>query len=178
MLRQPQADPARQATVSVLVDDDARYVDAPPEALELFGVSLEELRQRRIGDFAPQGLGPIHRALFLWVARQGDDFGGGRSTVVRPDGGSTTVECTAIEPVGDGYRVDLRPVAEPSSGPHTDAIASVLDAWRRAERLMAAGNASDPDYDLARRAADALRDVYQAVAVGKSAATNGDSWDA
>lgn len=178
MLRQPEADPAPPATVSVLVDGDGRYLDAPPDALALFGVSLEELRQRRVGDFAPQGLGPIHRALFLWVARQGDDFGGGTSTIVTPDGRSTAVECTAIEPEGNGFRVDLRVCAEGWNGPHTDAIASVLDAWRRAERLMAAGNASDPDYDLARRAADALRDVYQAVAVGKSASSNGDSRDA
>jgi hypothetical protein len=47
----------------------------------------------------------------------------------------------------------------------------VLEAWRKAERKIAAGD-WQPDYEIARNAAAALSDVYQAVASAKSAATD------
>ncbi len=154
----------------VEVDDEGRYIDAPPEALAVFGVTLDELRRRRVGDFAPSGLGPIHRALFLWVARQGEDFGGGRSTIVSPDGRATPVECTRIERRGDRYRISLTIGTAKSDAPHTDAIAAVLEAWRQAERQIAAGESS-PEYELAKSAAEALREVYQTVAKEKAGTT-------
>jgi hypothetical protein len=161
----------RAVTTSVEVDREGRYLDAPAEALDLFGVSLDELRAHRVGDFARPGLGPIHRALFLWVVRSGRDFGGGESTVVSADGVETPVECTSIQPVGDRYRVNLTVLSGEPRSVQTRAIASVLDAWREAEREIAQG-ASDPDYDLARDAANALSDVYQAVAAKKAVATD------
>jgi PAS domain-containing protein len=41
----------------VVIDDAGCYVDANPPALELLGVSLEELRRSRAGDFTPPAFG-------------------------------------------------------------------------------------------------------------------------
>ena len=143
-------------------DEDGRYVDAPPEALAVYGVTLEELRQHRIGDFAPEGLGPIHRALYRWVTTRGRDFGGGGSSIVAPDGRSTPVDCTSITKVGDRYRIAFT-VGDPDAPPpHRNAVASILDAWREAERDLEQGPAH-ADFELARTVAASLRGMYQTV---------------
>ena len=157
------------ASTWVEVDEQGRYLDASDDALAIFGVSLDELRLRRVGDFAPRGLGSIHRALFLWVARQGNDFGGGSSTIVRPDGRSACIQVTSIERRADRYRLTLAAGTGAATAPHTAAIAPVLEAWRLAERQVAVGE-EGPDRELAKHAAEALRDVYQVVATEKSAA--------
>lgn len=41
----------------VVIDDAGCYVDANPPALEILGVSLEELRRSRAGDFTPPAFG-------------------------------------------------------------------------------------------------------------------------
>ncbi len=153
------------------VDDEGRYVDAPPEALEIFGTTLDELRRHRVGDFAREGFGSIHRALFLVVIRSGRDFGGGESTLVTPDGRETAIKCPSIEKVGDRWRVHLTVLSTEPGAVQTHALASVLEAWREAERHVAQGDWL-PDYDLARAAADALADIYQRVAAKKAAVTN------
>jgi hypothetical protein len=148
----------------VEADHEGQYVDAPPEALAVYGVTLEELRRHRIGDFAPDGLGPIHRALYRWVTTRGRDFGGGASSVVAPDGRTTPVDCTSITKVGDRdrYRIAFT-VGDPDAPPpHRSAVASILDAWREAERDLDQGPAH-ADFDLARTVAASLRDMYQTV---------------
>lgn len=157
------------AQAFVEVDADGRYVEADDEALVVYGVDLEELRQRRIGDFAVAGLGPIHRALFLWVARNGHDFGGGDSTVVSPDGRQTPIRCTSIRRCGDRFRIEFTVVAGDAVPPHSHALAAVLDAWRAAERDIESTD-SDPDYSLARTVAASLRGIYQFVVDEKTAA--------
>lgn len=155
-------------TTWVDVDEQGRYVDAGLEALEAFGVPLDELRRRRVGDFAPHGLGPIHRALFLWLVRHGRDFGGGESTIAGADGRMTPIRCTSIDRIGDRYRLALTIESGEPVPPHSHALASVLDAWREAERDLS-GGPSDPDYDLARTVAASLRDIYQFVVSEKTA---------
>jgi PAS domain-containing protein len=153
----------------VEVDPSGCYLDAGPEALEAFGVTRDELRRHRVGDFAPAGLGPIHLALFLWVVRQGNDFGGGSSTIVGKDGRVTRVRCTAIEPAGEQWVVRLTPEQGDAVPPSTDAVAAVLDAWRRAERDIEAHAREEPAFALAMEAARSLRGVYQFVVREKTA---------
>jgi len=159
------------ATEAILkADAEGRYLEANGAALDLFGVDLTELRRHRVGDFAPSGLGPIHHALFRWVAQTGHDFGGGTSTIARPDGTSVRVDCPSIEPHGETFRIRLERTDGISVPPHSDAVASVLDAWREAEREIAAAGRTEPEYDLARQAASSLRDIYQFVVREKEAA--------
>lgn len=163
--------PETGGTTYVEVDDDGRYLDAHPDALELFGVSLDELRRHRVGDFARPGFGPIHWALFLFVVRSGRDFGGGESTLVTADGRETAVACPSIEKLGDRYRVHLTVLSKEPGEVQTRALASVLDAWREAERHLAKGDWL-PDYDAAEAAAKALADVYKRVSATKGTVTN------
>ena len=154
----------------VEADADGRYVGANDVALELFGVDADELRRHRVGDFAPEGLGPIHLALFRWVAHTGHDFGGGTSTIVRPDGTAVRVDCPSIRPHGDRFLIHLEAQSAESVPPHSDAVASVLDAWREAEREIVAAGRTEPEYAVARKAAESLRDIYQFVVREKQAA--------
>jgi PAS domain S-box-containing protein len=154
----------------VEVDADGRYLDGNEEALALFGVNRDELRGRCVGDFAPEGLEAIHHALFRWVAQTGHDFGGGTSTLVRPDGTAVCVDCTSIEPQGGRFVMRLEAQGTESVPPHSDTVASVLDAWREAEREIAAAGRTEPEYAVARKAAESLRDIYQFVARKKEAA--------
>jgi PAS domain S-box-containing protein len=154
----------------VEADADGRYLDGNDAALELFGLSRDDLRRRCVGDFAPEGLAAIHLALFRWVVRTGHDFGGGTSTIVRPDGTSVRVDCTSIEPRGDTFRLHLEPQGTESVPPHSDTVASVLDAWREAEREIGASGRTEPEYAVARKAAETLRDIYQYVVREKEAA--------
>jgi PAS domain-containing protein len=154
----------------VVADADGRYVDANEEALELFGVTRDELRRHRVGDFAPEGLQAIHHALFRWVAHTGNDYGGGTSTVVRADGTALRVDCPSIEPHGECFRIRLEAQGTESVPPHSDAVASVLDAWRKAEREIVEAGRTEPEYAVARKAAESLRDIYQFVFREKEAA--------
>jgi hypothetical protein len=156
----------------VEVDEQGRYLDASADALAVFDVSRDELRRHRVGDFAPPGLGPIHRALFLWVARGGEDFGGGQSTIVSRRGIATPVECRVINLGDNRYRVDLTIGSHERGSVQSNGVSSVLEAWRRAERQIAKGE-RDPDYDLATAAAEALREVYQGVVARKAGTSEG-----
>ena len=147
-------------TACVEVDEDGSYLDASPEALEAYGVTLQELRSHRVGDFAPEGLGPIHRALFRWVAVTGHDFGGGSGTIIAPDGRATAVECTSIKGVNGRYRIEMTIIGPDSPPTRGRAVASILDAWRTAERELENGP-SHEDFDLARTVAASLRTMYQ-----------------
>lgn len=155
------------ATAYVEMDDQGRYLNASREALEVYGVSLEELRRHRVGDFSASGLGAVQRLLFLWLIRQGRDFGGGEGTVVSPDGRQTHIRCTSVRRVGDRFRVTFRTVSEDAVPPHSDNIPAVLDAWREAEREVAAAE-SDQERELAATASASLRDIYHYLAERKA----------
>lgn len=157
----------------VELDADGRYVDADEAALRAYGLSADQLREHTVGDFAPPGLGRIHRALFLWIVKSGRDFGGGESTIMSADGRPTPIRCSSVRKVGDRYRVSFELASGESVPPHSDALAGVLDAWRQAERDLADGR-SDLSDDVARTVASSLRDIYQYVVREKTAAATGD----
>lgn len=160
-------------TTWVELDAEGRYVDADGAALEAYGLSADELREHSVGDFAPPGLGRIHRALFLWIVKSGRDFGGGESTIMSVDGQPTPIRCSSVRKIGDRYRVSFEIASGESVPPHSDALAGVLEAWRQAERDLADGG-SDLTDDVARTVASSLRDIYQYVAREKAAATTAD----
>ena len=150
------------ASAFVEMDEQGRYLDASAEALAVYGVSLETLRNHRVGDFSGSGLGAVHRALFLWLARRNHDFGGGDGTVVSPDGRQTHIRCTSVRRVGDRFQMTFRTVPGAGVPPHSQNIPAVLDAWREAERDLAAAS-SDTDRKLAGQVSASLRDIYHYV---------------
>ena len=146
------------AVGTIELDRVGRYLDANPHALALFGVTLDELRRHRIGDFAGPGLRHLPRALFLWLARSGFDPGAGESTILAPDGRETRVRCTSIRRVADRIHVDFAAVPGPPCAPVGDR-ATILKAWRAAERSLE-GAPSDDERRVAEAAFSCLRQTY------------------
>ena len=146
---------------TVLVADKfGRYVDATEDALALYGVTLEELRALEVGAFS----GPYAElALTIWrrLARTGAPMPTGESTVYRPDGSRIRVRYVRIEPRPDEtYEMQVVPSDVPATSdppPIADNPTKVLEAWRAAERDVAAGN-----LDGAATSAEGLRRLYQA----------------
>jgi PAS domain S-box-containing protein len=67
----------------IVIDDAGCYLDANPAALELLGVSLDELRRSKAGDFAPPNMG----AEAPWILQLLRDTGELHSTsILRPRG--------------------------------------------------------------------------------------------
>jgi len=153
----------------VEVDDDGWYVGASPDALRVYGVSLEELLRHRVGDFATSGVGLLQPAIFRWVVARGAGFAGGWTTLLSSDGRVTPVVYTGVERTIDRWRVSFRTRrCEPGVG-SADMIAAVLEVWREAERDIARGP-EDPAHEPARAAVAFLRDMYQALVAERTAA--------
>jgi PAS domain S-box-containing protein len=95
----------------LIADDSGRYVDGNSAALTLFGVSLSELRRRRVVDFArPERRGEVERdwALFLAEGSQAGQF-----ELRRPDGQLRTLQFTARASIVPGRHLyTLRDVTE------------------------------------------------------------------
>jgi hypothetical protein len=89
---------------------------------------------------------------------------------VRHDGTAVRVDCPSIERCGDRFVIRLVAQGAESVPPHSDAVAAVLEAWRGAEREIAAAGRTEPEYAVARKAADSLRDIYHFVVREKEAA--------
>jgi hypothetical protein len=157
---------------SVTLDGLGRYLDGDATALEIYGVSLDELRAHRVGDFSAAGLAQVHRALFLWLAHGEHDFGGGQGTIVTPAGRRVRIECRSLTRVGDAFRMEFRALDGELVQPHSEDLAAVLDAWRTADREARLGRASTGAESgrsaLAGEVASALRGVYHYVFERKS----------
>jgi PAS domain S-box-containing protein len=93
----------RTATPMLLTDDERRYRDANPAAVDLLGISRDEILARRIDDFAP----PEARA---GLDEQWRDFiaegeQSGRFVLLRPDGRTVEVDYSATAHILDGLHL-------------------------------------------------------------------------
>lgn len=89
----------------LVADDDARYVDANPAALEFFGLSREELCTRRVVDFAPPAAEAEFDAvwsLFLHEGKQRGDY-----QLQMPDGRICDIEFSATANVLPGCHLSI-----------------------------------------------------------------------
>jgi PAS domain S-box-containing protein len=95
----------------VIADDEALYQDANQAALDLFGVTREELLRKRVFDFSPGGNPDLFRQswkLFLSEGRQQGEF-----PIARPDGQLRMVEYNARAHILPGRHLSiLRDVTE------------------------------------------------------------------
>ena len=93
----------------LLADDEGRYVDANAAAVELFGVSREEILDASVADFAPPGF-DVEEAWSTFL-EQGEMRG--EYELHLPDGEVRTVEYTARADVVPGVHLSaLRDVTE------------------------------------------------------------------
>ena len=129
----------------MLLEADGRAVDASPAALELLGVTLEQLQAMPPGAFSPKAPDPAEAAAFrsAWEA-SGSPGLFGESTIVRADGTQARVRF-AITPASRrqvhrgpaaGALQNVACALEPGSAEHVAAEAEI-DAFReRYQRLF------------------------------------------
>ena len=101
----------------VVIDDAGCYVDANPPALELLGVSLDELRRSKAGDFTP----PTFGAEIPWILQLLRDTGELHSTAILRPHGNGSDEAVEFHFVKDGagpgrHVSTMRPVPPEASG--------------------------------------------------------------
>jgi len=167
----------------LVADREGRYLDADASALELLGMTLDELRSMRVGDLS----GP-HRemAATVWrrLAATGQNMSSGEGTLYLPSGAQVRVRYLRIAVLPSGaYELDIEPIEGAVAGNEQDAAArppisdrpsTILREWRVAEREMAAAGADGPGAlaapDDATDAADKLRRLYQDSVAGRTKA--------
>jgi len=107
---------AEPTAARVVIDDAGCYVDATPAALELFGVSLEELRRSKAGDFTP----PVFGAEAPWMMQLLRDTGELHSTSMlrsRTGAPDAAVEFHFVkDAAGPGRHVSTLRLVTPETG--------------------------------------------------------------
>jgi PAS domain-containing protein len=149
-----------------VADRQGRYVDADEAALALLGLTLEELRTMRIGDFS----GPhaeMSRTVWRRLAATGEDMSSGEGTLYLPNGSEVRVRYVSIKALPNGdYGLELEQLDATTNRPPTaDRAGSILREWRVAEREAQAAASGGPGAMAApeesSHAADKLRRLYQ-----------------
>lgn len=149
-----------QATV--LVDPVGQFLDASPAALELFGVSLSELRSLPPGVLSVQPVDPEVQSagLAAWEAA-GAREAVGEGTLRRPDGALMRVRF-AIVALGDGFRLAIEPAPGAVDAPtRAFTIGRVLTEWRDAERRLEALEPESAEWRAAQTEIAGWRSRYQ-----------------
>lgn len=147
------------AAAAVVIGMDARYLDASPEALVIYGVTVEEFRTRSVGDFSPEFREVVRGAWAEWCSTDAWPRVVTGASIRRPDGTVAVAHATFRRVADDAIEGRLE-LLDPGS-PAARSTQRILDEWRHVEdRIRAAG-----EHDMATlgvRAA-ALRDEYQRV---------------
>jgi PAS domain-containing protein len=152
----------------IVADRQGRYVDGDDAALELLGLTLEELRSMRVGDFS----GPhAEMAATIWrrLAATGENMSSGEGTLYLRNGAEVRVRYLRIAAMANGdYELILEPIGSEHADrpPVSDRPVTILREWRVAEREAEAAAASSGPGTMgapedATDAADKLRRLYQ-----------------
>jgi PAS domain-containing protein len=146
----------------IMVDAAGAYLDANAFALELLGVSLDELRSSAPGRFAVQAIDDAEQS----ALRAQWETGGARPLVGtagmrRPDGALIRV-AYAIEAVDGGFRARLWQIeGTPEDPPSYFTVGDVLREWRAAERNLAELKRGTPAWARTLDEIELLRGKYQ-----------------
>jgi PAS domain-containing protein len=143
----------------LVVTMEGAYVDADETALELLGLTIDELRTHRIGDFA----GPhadVARAVWHRYASARRPLPTGEASIHPPGRPAVRVRYDAVAPQEDGrYILDFMVLAVGDGPPVVDDLHAVLEEWRASERDAAERRAGG-DGQGTEAEADGLRRLY------------------
>lgn len=149
----------------MILNADGTTADANREALEMLGVTHDELVALPAGAFSPEPPDPAGDAAFReeWQ-RQGTPDIGGEATLRRLDGSSVRVKF-GITPIEEGRFVAvLEPVAAPTDAPQIVYTAGqVLTEWRAAERRLQEIPEGTAEWRAIHADIDRFRSHYQAI---------------
>ena len=153
-----------------VVDLDAsgrRYLAANAAALEILGVTLEELLASDPDRFAVETPDPEAQSELeaQWEHDGRDPIVGG-APLRRADGRIIRVTYS-IEATETGFRARISPVDAPADAPTTMyTVGDVLRQWREAERRLATLVPSTPEWTDVEAEMNLLRDRYQQLFAG------------
>ena len=164
----------------LVADRQGRYVDGDDAALELLGLTLEELRAMRVGDMS----GPhaeMARTVWRRLAATGKDMSSGEGTLYLPNGSEIRVRYLRIAAMQNGdYELELEPIraTDADRPPSADRTDTILREWRVAEREAAAAAGSEGPGAMAAPdeptdAADKLRRLYQDSVIARTEPSSG-----
>ena len=144
---------------------DGRVLEASPDALQLLGIGLAELRSLPPGSLSPEAPDPESDAAFRsqWDTHGRPDIMG-EATLQRLDGSKARVRFL-ITPAANGeFLVALEPVDAPvDAPPKAFTGGDVLAAWRSAERRLAALVEGSPEWAAASSEIEHFRAQYQSL---------------
>jgi PAS domain S-box-containing protein len=157
--------PQPQQTEAVIVLDAAgRYVDANQAALELLGVSLDELRASAPDRFSVTPMADAEQAAFRarWESGGAQPLVG--TTGLRRRDGTVIRVAYAIEMAESGARARLWQVAgSPHAPTSLYTVGDVLREWRAAERVLAELAPGTPEWARTLDEIAVLRGQYQEI---------------
>jgi PAS domain S-box-containing protein len=150
---------------TMILNADGTTADANLEALEMLGVTRDQLVSLPPAAFSPEPPDPDADAAFreAWE-RQGNPDIGGEATIRRLDGSSVRVKF-GITPIEEGRFVAfMEPVAAPIDAPPAIYTAGqVLAEWRAAERRLTEIPEGTAEWRAVRHDIDVFRSRYQAM---------------
>jgi hypothetical protein len=155
--------PAAGTEATVMVNADGSYADASQPALELLGVTLEELRSAERNAFAMEPMAPEESAALeaAWTASQADEAVG-HATVKRPDGATVRVRYLLRSQPDGGFVVSLKPIREAPTQPTTFyTMGRVLSAWRAAEKKLETVEPGSSEWTRTQAEVEAFRNEYR-----------------
>lgn len=146
----------------VWMDSAGRYIDANEAALDLLGVTREELLASPSDRFAIRPSNEVDQA----ALRAQWETAGVRPLVgtagLRRANGDTLRVSFAIEPVEVGFRARLSQVrGSPTAPPSVFSVGDVLREWRAAERELAELTPGTPAWTRTLGEVQLLRERYQ-----------------
>jgi PAS domain-containing protein len=148
----------------VILDADGRYLEASARALEILGVTLDELRSASPATFSAEPPDPDRSAAFrgAWEAA-GRPGITGETTIVRPDRTRLRVRFAITSRSDDGYDAVFEPVPGSVGRPaEVRTVGDVIAAWRTAERRLEALEPGTTEWLEAQEEVAWLRDRHAA----------------
>jgi PAS domain S-box-containing protein len=116
------------------VDPDGYFTDANARALEMTGLTLEQMRRTHFAEVIhPDTLRPIEEGFFRALAGEPQVVD---AQVLRPDGKVIDIRCTAIPVIVDGRVVGLHGITEDTTEAHR--VVRELEAANNAKTLFLA----------------------------------------
>jgi PAS domain-containing protein len=145
------------------IGPDGRISAANEAALELLGMSLDELRRLPGGALAAEPVDPEEQAMLRhqWEA-SGRAGLAGLTTIRRPVDGRELRISFAIAQLSDGSFIASLKAAPHTNGTKTTVytVGDVLGRWRAAERHLEEVPVGSPEYEEIQQEVEALRGQY------------------
>ena len=147
----------------ITMDPDGRYTDASPAALDILGVTRDQLLAAPPGAFSAQPQDPDNATAFRrsWED-QGEPDITGETTIQRPDGRQRRVKFHITRHEDGTFVAMLRDTDAATAAPTKVITAGdVLAAWRDAERRMETIDQGSPEWSAIQADIGRFRDAYQ-----------------